>query len=45
MDGDTQARYVAVYRAKQQIEAVMAHEQAADIKARSKAGGKYGRKR
>lgn len=43
MDGDMQARYVAVYRAKLQMDAVVAHDQAAEMKKQSRPG-KYGKK-
>lgn len=44
MDGNQQAYYVAVYRAKHHMDAIVAQDQAAEIKKQSKPGGKYGRK-
>lgn len=44
MDGAVQARYVAVYRAKHSMDAMVAQQQAADMRAKAKPGGKYGRK-
>lgn len=38
MEGDQQAYYVAVYRAKHAMDAIVAQEQAAEAKARSKPG-------
>lgn len=40
MDGRQQARYVAVYRAKHQLDAVVAHNQAKDAEKKSRR--KYG---
>lgn len=42
MDGNHQAYYVAVYRAKHQLEAVVAHNQAKDAEKKNRS--KYGKR-